>query len=204
MKKRIQVFYIHGGMTFKNKKDYLNYLKNRPISIDKKRRWHDESLDKKLGKNFDIIRPFMPLSDNARYDEWKIHFERYFPLLKNNLILIGQSLGAVFLVKYLSEHKFPKKIHSIYLIGTPFDNTLPGEDLVNGFKLKSDLSLIEKNCKKIYFLFAKNDDVVPISHAKKYRNKLKNAKIIIYKHIKGHFKISQFPQLVKLIKSDVK
>ena len=204
MKKRIQIFYIHGGMTFKNKKDYLSYLKNRPISIEEKRRWHDNYLDKKLGKNFEIIRPFMPLSDNAKYEEWKIHFERYFPFLKNHLIFIAQSLGAVFLVKYLSEHKFPKKIFSIYLIGTPFDNTLPGEDLVNGFKLKSNLSLLEKNCKRIYLLFSKKDDVVPLAHAKKYRSKLKNAKIIVYNHIKGHFRISKFPQIIKLIKSDVK
>jgi predicted alpha/beta hydrolase family esterase len=75
---------------------------------------------------------------------------------------------------------------------------------VNGFKLKSNLSLLEKNCKKITFIFSKNDDVVPLEHAKKYRKKLKNVKIIVYNNIKGHFKISEFPELVKMIKKDVK
>ncbi len=204
MKNKTQILYIHGGMTFKNRKDYLGYLKNREISIEPKKRWHDTSFDKKLGKRFEVIKPWMPLADNAKYEDWKIHFERFFPFLKNNVILIGQSLGAVFLVKYLSEHKFPKKILSVYLIGTPFDNTLPGEDLVNGFKLKSNLSMIEKNCKKITFLFSKNDDVVPVEHAKKYRKKLKNARIIVYNHIQGHFKISEFPQIIKMIKKDVR
>ena len=36
MEKKIQIFIIHGGMTFKNKKDYLRFLKTRKISIEKK------------------------------------------------------------------------------------------------------------------------------------------------------------------------
>ena len=30
-----QIFYIHGGMTFKSHEDYLDFLKNRPISLEK-------------------------------------------------------------------------------------------------------------------------------------------------------------------------
>lgn len=195
---------IHGGMTFKSKRDYLRYLKTRSISIDKKVRWSDYYLDKNLGSNFEIIRPRMPLQENAKYSEWKIFFERYIPFLRNNVILIGSSLGGIFLAKYLSENKFPKKILSTYLICPPFDNTVDGEDLVGGFKLKSDLSMIEKNSKNTYLLFSKDDDVVPVSHAEKYRRKLKNSKIIIYKSKNGHFKISEFPEIVKMIKADVR
>ena len=45
-----QIFFIHGGMTFKSKEDYLDFLKNRPISIDESIKWSDEYLKKKLGK----------------------------------------------------------------------------------------------------------------------------------------------------------
>jgi len=202
MKKKTQIFIVHGGMTFKNQKNYLNYLKNRSVSIEKTSKWSIEYLDKELGKKFEIIRPRMPLSENAKYSDWKLYFERFIPLLKNNVILIGNSLGGIFLAKYLSEHKFPKKILSTYLVCPPFDDTIPTEDLVGGFKLKSNLSLFEKNSKNLYLLFSKNDNVVPVSHAEKYRNKLKNAKIIIYKNKNGHFKISKFPEIVKMIKSD--
>lgn len=202
MKHKIQVFIIHGGMTFRNKKDYLRFLKTRKISIEEKIRWTDDYLTKKLGKGFEIIRPRMPLGDNAKYNEWRIHFERHFPYLRNNIILIGGSLGGIFLAKYLSENKFPKKILATYLICPPFDNSMPGDDLTGGFKLKSDLSLLEKNSKNLYLLFSKDDDVVPVSHAKKYARKLKNAKIIIYKSKNGHFKISKFPEIVKMIKMD--
>ena len=205
-KKKTQIFYIHGGMTFKNKKDYLHYLRNRKILIEGKIRWSDDYLNQELGNYCEIIRPHMPLHENSKYEEWKIHFERYFPYLRNNIILIGESLGGIFLARYLSENKFPKKILSTYLIASPFDNTLslPEEDLVGGFKLKSDISMIEKNSKNLNLLFSKDDDSVPVSHAEKFRKKLKNANIIIYDSKNGHFRISEFPEIIEMIKNDLK
>lgn len=204
VKKRTQVMFIHGGMTFKNNRDYLHYLRTRSISIKEKIKWNEGYLKKKLGKDFEVIKPRMPLQENAKYIEWKIHFERHFPKLKDNIILIGSSLGGIFLAKYLSENKFPRKILSIYLVCPPFDDTLKKEDLAGGFKLKSDLSMIEKNSKRINLLFSKDDDIVPVSQAEKYRNKLKKANIVIYAHVNGHFKISKFPEIVKMIKNDVR
>lgn len=204
MKNKRQIFLIHGGMTFKNKKDYLRYLKNRTISLEKKMSWNGDYLDKELGKKFQIIRPRMPLQDDAHYEDWKIYFERHLPYLRRGVILVGWSLGGIFLAKYLSEHTLPKKAVSVYLICPPFDNTVVGEDLVSGFKLKSNLSLLEKNTKNLYLMFSEDDDCVPVSHAEKYRKKLKNADIIIYKSKNGHFQISKFPEIVRMIKADSK
>ncbi|MDO8603974.1 MAG: alpha/beta hydrolase [bacterium] len=203
MKNKIQIFMIHGGMTFKNKKDYLSYLKNRNISLVRKEGWAEGYLDKELGKGFEIIRPRMPIPENAKYEEWKIHFERYFLYLRKNIILIGNSLGGIFLAKYLSENKFPKKILATYLVCPPFDDTCFDEDLVGGFKLKPNLSLLEKNSEKLTLMFSMDDDDVPVVHAEKYRSKLNKANIIIYKSKNGHFKISKFPEIIKMIKKDV-
>ena len=202
--KKTQVFIIHGGMTFKSKQDYLVFLKTREISLERKVRWSDEYLDKSLGKDYEIIRPRMPLQDNAQYQDWKINFERYIPHMRDGVVLIGNSLGGIFLAQYLSENKFPRKILSTYLVCPPFDNSLTGEDLVGGFKLKSDLSLLENNSKNLYLMFSEDDEVVPISHADKYENKLKKAKVIRYKSKNGHFKISKFPEIVKMILKDRK
>lgn len=201
-KQKTQILMIHGGMTFKSRADYIFYLKNREVSLEDRVRWSDEYLTRKLGKDFEIIIPKMPLKENARYEEWKIHFERYIPHLRNNCILVGASLGGIFLAKYLSENKFPKKILSAYLICPPFDNTLTGEDLTGGFRLRGDLSLFEKNVKKMHLFFSKDDMVVPVSHAEKYRRKLKTADIVVFESKNGHFKISEFPELVNLIKKD--
>ena len=123
--------------------------------------------------------------------------------LKNDFILIGSSLGGIFLAKYLSENKLKKKAVATYLVCPPFDNSLTGEDLVGGFKLKSDLSLLEENSKNTHLFFSEDDDVVPVSHAEKYKKKLKNANIVIFKSKNGHFNISTFPEIVKIIKDDV-
>jgi predicted alpha/beta hydrolase family esterase len=201
MKNKTQILIIGGGMTFKNRKDYLHYLKTRSIAMGEKTSWSGEYFKKSLGKNFEITRPRMPLEDDAKYGDWKVCFERYIPYLRNNVILIGKSLGGIFLAQYLSENKFPKKILATYLICAPFDDTCIGEDL---FKLKKDLSLLEKNSKNLTLMFSKDDDCIPVDHAEKYRSKLKNAKIIIYKSKNGHFKITKFPEIVKMIKNDVK
>ncbi|HOZ53666.1 MAG TPA: alpha/beta hydrolase [bacterium] len=200
-KEKLQIMLIHGGTTFKNRHDYLSFLKNIEVSLRKKIKWSGEYFDKKLGKDFDIIRPTMPLGLNAKYEDWKIYLERFFPLLKDNIVLIGSSLGGIFLAKYLSENSFPKKILSIYLIAAPFDNTLPNEDLVGGFKLKSDLSRLSK-LNNLNLLFSENDDVVPVSHSQKYYNKLPSANIKVYKNKNGHFKIKTFPELIKMIEND--
>ena len=201
MKHKPQILLIHGGMTFKNQRDYVDFLQNRTISIEGGVKWIDQYLDKKLGKDFEIIRLRMPLQDNAKYADWKIHFERHFPCLRNNVILIGTSLGGIFLAKYLSENTFPKKIKGTFMVCPPFDNTIEGEDLAGGFVLGRDLSLIEENSKKTFLMFSKDDEVVPVSHAEKYRKKLSRSEIVIFGSKNGHFKISEFPEIVKFIKS---
>jgi predicted alpha/beta hydrolase family esterase len=190
-----QILMVHGGMTFKNEKEYLHFLKTRKVSTKKRPYW-EADLEEKLQKKFEIIRPRMPLQDNAKYRDWELAFERYVPLLRKNSILIGSSLGGIFLAQYLSQHKLPQKALSVY--------SLPSEDLVGGFKLRADLSLLEKNCKNLHLLFSKDDDVVPASHAEKYRKKLKKAHIVVYKSKKGHFTIPRFPEILKMIAADVK
>ena len=203
MKEKTQIFIIHGGMTFKSKKDYLEDLKNKTIYIEKMDYWAHEFLDAKLGKDFDIIRPKMPLKENAKYAEWKIFFDKHIPFFKDNVILIGTSLGGIFLAKYLSENILPNPALSVYLVTPPFDGSLSEEDLAGGFKLKKGLTLIEKNCKNVTLCFSEDDNIVPVAHADKYKKKLKNANIFIYKNRNGHFIVPEFPELVKMIKKDI-
>lgn len=203
MGKKLQILMIHGGMTFRNERDYLHWLKTRKVSIKKRPYW-EADLEAKLGKRFEIIRPRMPRQDNAKYKDWKIAFERYLPLLRKNPILIGSSLGGIFLAKYLSEHRLSKKALSAYLVCAPFDGTLSTEDLVGGFQLKANLSLVEKNCKNLHILFSKDDDIVPVSHAEKYRKKLKKAHIAVYKSKRGHFNVATFPEIIRMINNDTK
>jgi len=203
MKYKSQILYIHGGATFRNRRRYLDFLKNRPVCAGERIRWNEDYLDRSLGAKCEIIRPKMPCPERADYADWKIHFERHIPLLRDNVILAGTSLGGLFLARYLAENSFPRKILSAYLICPPFDNTLPGEEICGGFRLPLSLKLMEKSCNRLTLCFSKDDTTVPVSHAKKYARRLKKADIIIYDNKNGHFKVPEFPELVSMIKSDL-
>lgn len=204
MKNKPQILYVHGGSTFSKRVNYLKFLRARPVSTEERIRWSEAYLDRKLGAKCEIIRPKMPCPERAVYADWKIHFERHIPLLRRNVILIGTSLGGIFLARYLSENKFPKKVLSAYLVCPPFDNSLPGEEICCGFRLPRSLMLLEKNCRRLTLLFSKDDPTVPVSHAAKYARRLKKAKTIVYKSKNGHFKVPEFPELVKMIEADLK
>ena len=201
MVNQTQLIYIHGGGTHQNRSSFVKFIKHKlTISIEKKIKWSDDYLDHNLKKDFFVIKPAMPLKENARYLEWKIYFEKYLPFTSDGVVLVGFSLGAFFLVKYLSENIFPKKISGIFLIAPPFDNSLPGEELVGGFKLRQNLSKIYQNCTNIHFLFSLDDPVIPIEHARKFEQKLDQANYHYLANKNGHFKVSKFPEIIKLIK----
>lgn len=67
-----------------------------------------EKLQEQLGSDFLVYQPQFPNKQNAQYPEWKLFFEKTIAQLEDGLILIGHSLGASFLVKYLSENKIPQ------------------------------------------------------------------------------------------------
>jgi predicted alpha/beta hydrolase family esterase len=194
-----QVLLIHGGSTFDTYRDYLSFLKNLKIDLNRyrKTKWSD-SLRKELGNRFDVLLPRMPNPMNAKYNEWKILFKKMAPLLDNNVILIGHSLGAIFLAKYLSENKFPKKILATMLVSPPYDDEGMEESL-GDFVLPKSLDRLNKQGGKIFIYQSKDDLVVPYSHLEKYKKALPNAIVREFKK-RGHFDQPRFPELVKDIR----
>ncbi|MFP4189678.1 MAG: alpha/beta hydrolase [Candidatus Woesearchaeota archaeon] len=200
MRKKKQIILIHGGETWKKREDYIRYLETREISLERRESWSREYLEKQLSQEFRIIRPQMPLKEDAKYEDWKIWFERHLEFLDDDCILIGNSLGGIFLAKYLSENDFPRRIKATFLVCPPFDDSIPDEDLAGGFELGNDLSKLEKNSHMVKLMFSKDDEVVPPSQAKKYKEALKDAEIIMYDDKNGHFNIKEFPEIVEMIR----
>jgi len=194
-----QVILIHGGSTFDLYKDYLAFLNNLKIDLNryKRTKWSD-SLRQDLGSRFDVLLPKMPNPMNTKYNEWKILFKKIAFLLDNNVILIGHSLGAIFLAKYLSENKFPKKILATMLVSPPYDGEGMDESL-GDFILTKSLDRLNKQGGKIFIYQSKDDPIVPYSHLKKYKKALPNAIIREFKK-RGHFDQLKFPELMKDIK----
>jgi predicted alpha/beta hydrolase family esterase len=201
MKKKQQVLIISGGTSFDNYDDYISYLKkDSQVSLDgmRTRETWKKGMVVSLGEDFEVFLPGMPNRMNARYSEWEIWFERIINLLDNNLILIGHSLGGIFLAKYFSENKINKKIKALILIAAPFGEVI-GEESLTDFKLPGSLSNLSKQCKNIYLIQSKDDVVVPFSHVEAYKKELPKAKLFVFED-KSHFNQETFPELIKLIK----
>ena len=194
-----QVVIIHGGNTFKNYDDYIDDLENKEIDIEKLKYhldWKD-SITTDLGDKFEVLLPKMPNSNNAKYKEWAIWFKRLEPYLVNNVILIGHSLGGIFLAKYLSIMQLPISIKAVILVAAPYDLNL--KEYLKEFELPKTLKKLDDQTSKIILFQSEDDVVVPYNHVKLYKKELPKAKLMTFKN-KGHFNIEHFPELVAEIK----
>ena len=199
MKKQIVV--IHGGNVFRTRKEYLRHLRNYKLDFERLTTsgWK-ENLRGKLGKNFEVVLLKMPNPWTARYAEWEIMFKKVFSFLSKNPLLVGHSLGGIFLAKYLSLNIFPKKIRAAILVAAPYDKkSIDARYSLGDFALPKSLSRFEKQCGNIFIYQSTDDPVVPFVDAKKYQKALPTAKAILFKN-KGHFGQSAFPELVAHIK----
>ncbi len=198
---KTQVIVIHGGNAFEKYEDYISSLRTKEVSLERLqfKNWKSTMADR-LGEDFDVLCPQMPNSANARYLEWKIWFERITPLFGTEVILIGHSLGGIFLAKYLSENELPKKIIATFLIASPF-NTADQHPLVD-FIISKDLTRLEKQGGKIFIYHSKDDTIVPFSDSESYAEALPKAELRVFED-KGHFNMLEFPELVEGIRNIV-
>ena len=196
-----QIIIIHGGTTFDTYEEYIAFLKNRDVNAEKfktKRDWKG-LLETELSTDYEVFSPRMPNGANARYEEWKIWFERMIPFLENGGIFVGHSLGGIFLAKYFSENIFPKKIAAVFLVAAPF-NGVGGEESLTDFILPQSLEKFAAQTPVIYLMYSKDDPVVPIDECRKYTEKLPQARIIPFSD-KQHFNQDSFPEIVELLRS---
>jgi hypothetical protein len=199
-----QIVVIHGGDVFPTYDAYITYLRNFKIeSLDffrGKKGWK-ATLQETLGDAYEVLLPRMPNGSNAKYLEWKIWFEKLIPLLNDEVILVGHSLGALFLAKYLSEETFPKKIAATLLIAAPYDTD--GERAIVEFVLPSSLAHLEGQGGKIFLYQSTDDPLVHFSELAKYQRALPHAQVRALEG-RGHFLDKDhpvFPELVADIQS---
>lgn len=194
-----QVFVIHGGEAFDSYEEYLEHLKSIEVSLeDLARKGWKSGLAEKLGPEYQIVAPRFPNSLNARYAEWKIWFGKYIPLLDNNVIFLGHSLGGVFLTKYLSEETYPKSIRAAMLVAAPYNT--PTDWPYADFNIITPLTRFAEQGGQIFLYHSEDDPVVPFSELAKYRSQLPNATVRTFTD-RGHFNTEEFPELVEDIRS---
>jgi predicted alpha/beta hydrolase family esterase len=199
-----QVMFIHGGDSFTKREDFLRYLTKveiRNLPSNQTGGFWTKTLREDLGEEFEVFMPSMPNSQNAKYDEWKIWFERHYDYLKDGVILVGWSLGGMFLAKYLIENKPKVAIKALVLLAAPcgyFDDS-EGNDCGTFQFDPQQLPEITKSVKNISIWHSEDDFVVPFEHVRSYEKYLPEAEIVLFSD-KNHFLVPTLSELISKIK----
>lgn len=190
-----QVVSIHGGMTFPDNDLFYKWLRSYELNPrDDVKKWKNW-LKEQLPESCEFFSPSMPNNYRADYEAWKIWFEHYIPFLDGEkLVLIGHSLGAVFLCKYLIENELPKQVDQLHLIGGAVEDNLPDDnEYIGNFAFdKSQLSSVK--AENIFVYHSKDDEICPFEHGVALHEGLGGTFVTF--EDRGHFLDPEFPELL--------
>lgn len=190
-----QILIIHGGDSFSSYEEYLHNLKQTELTYDRllqKRRWKDNIID--TFPEADVLTPQMPNSANAQYNEWTMWFEKILPLLGDNVSIIGHSLGAMFLAKYLHSQPLHKPVKQLVLLAAGYDEEAEG---YGQFKIESATGL-ERNAHEIHIMHSRDDFIVPYEALDKFARDIPTATIHRFTD-RNHFLDEDFPELIEIL-----
>lgn len=192
-----QILLIHGGESFNSYDTYINNLKAAAIDYErlkpqkKWKLWIAEQMPEA-----DVLLPTFPNGYNAVYEEWKIYFEKLLPFLNDDVQLVGHSLGAMFLAKYLNSHALEHKVRRLILIAGLHSNDSVGDS--GSFVVESAVN-VHKSAEEIHLFHSKDDPVVPFTELAKFQADLPHAVSHIFED-RGHFNDETFPELLEILR----
>jgi uncharacterized protein len=133
------------------------------------------SLQASLGSAYTVEYPRMPADETLSDFGWLQQIGIEINSGKEEIILVGHSLGASMILKYLSENSVQQKIMGIFLIATP--HWSGDEDWVQGLKLKEDFADTLPKHVPIFLYHCRDDEEVPFEQLTFYKQKLPQAVI---------------------------
>ena len=156
-------------------------------------------------KNFEVLAPDMPDTDEPNIEKWVSKLKKLLPNPDENCILIGHSIGCQTIMRYLE--KLENKIVDKIILVAPWFNLkgLEDEELPIAdpwINTPINFENVKRSSNKIIALFSDNDPVVPIEDEKLFRKNL-NAETIIFNN-KGHFNgedgITEIPDFLEFLR----
>jgi len=133
------------------------------------------SLRGALGPDFEVEYPEMPDGAAPEYGKWSARISCELSALDGEVILVGHSLGASILLKHLSEEQVEEPIAGVFLIATPYWETVDWE--VTEFELREDFPAALPEDVPIFLYHSRDDEVVPFAHLALYAGRLPRARV---------------------------
>ena len=133
------------------------------------------SLRDALGTSYDVRYPEMPAADRPGYETWKGQIAKELAALDGKVILVGHSLGASVLLKYLSEEEVEKTVAGLFLVAAPYWGAEDWE--VEEYELREDFASTLPGRLPVFFYHSRDDELVPFGHLALYQAKLPKATV---------------------------
>jgi predicted alpha/beta hydrolase family esterase len=137
-----------------------------------------ESLQQSLGTGYAVVYPAMPSEDDAPPEQWQQLIDKELAAMPGPVVLVGHSVGASVILRWLSERKADAPITGIFLLASPYWGgdgwRYEGYEklaLPDGFaaSLPTGISIALYHCR--------DDEVVPFEHLSLYTRMLPQARI---------------------------
>lgn len=132
-----------------------------------------ESLERKLGPDYQVCYPAMPGEGDPQYSRWKSALEREFAKLDQAAILVGHSIGGTVLINVLADEMRPRSPAGIFLVSAPFVGTggRPSKDI----QAMSDVGARLPTGVAVYVYHGSEDKSVPFEHVDLYEKAIPQA-----------------------------
>jgi uncharacterized protein len=154
-----QVLFVHGGGQGAHEEDKKLAANLRDV----------------LGAAYDVRHPKMPDENRPEYEAWRDQISRELAALDGEVILVGHSLGASILLKYLSEEKVEKHVAGIFLVAPPYWGAEDWE--VGEYALQENFASKLPKDLPMFFYHSRDDEWVPFAHLALYAEKLPQATV---------------------------
>ncbi len=194
-----QVLFVHGGSPFQGDRSrYLEQLREKRIELAWIKQQPDWKADlyRQLGDAFEVYAPQFPNKQTAQYDEWATVFKKVLDLLDDDVILVGYSLGASLVVKYLAENETAKRVKKTILLAAPYDNHGMEHEPLCSFERTGSLERLAAQAGELVFYHSKDDFIVPFEHFEKYRSAFPRATFRKFSD-RNHFLQPTLPELCR-------
>ena len=192
-----QIIFVHGGDAIRDPEKLYSLLRGRSFNpYEQRKKWREE-LIKSIEGEFECHALSMPNSLCADYEAWKIWFEKMMPFMRNDITLVGHSLGGGFLLRYLSENKLPVTVCQLHLIAPVVSHM---EDCEGFFIDTTAWAGFQSQVTAVHLWHSADDESVPIAHSETLHALYPEA--ILHRFTDhGHFLMETFPELEAVIRS---
>jgi predicted alpha/beta hydrolase family esterase len=133
------------------------------------------SLREAMGDDLGVRYPKMPGEDAPEYGAWRGRISEELTRMSGEVILVGHSLGASILLKYLSEEEPEKPIAGVFLLAAPFWGAEDWE--VEEYELRENFASKLPEGLPVSLYHGRDDEVVPFEHLALYAKKLPHATV---------------------------